>query len=221
MKVGSAQPRPKTRLRMISDPTAAIALHEHRNGISVHGRNERPEISQIPQANRKISAAATASRNGSSARSSQIHNSVWRTWASKNSASGRSTKATQNPTAAVQRTSASSQYRNAASLVIHVYRHVYCDLYFAQLDLWTASLTRRKQIRHGQHDHSAGRGPGNYIEQASVYVLAHQFFLVDQQQHENQHERQHYSVQNLRTDGYVKSSILRDQQHQRAARTDE
>ena len=41
------------------------------------------------------------------------------------------------------------------------------------------------------------RRPRDSVKQMRVYILAHQFFLVDQQQHEDQHKRQYNSVQNL------------------------
>ena len=41
-------------------------------------------------------------------------------------------------------------------------------------------------------------GPRHDIKQARVHILPHQFFLVDQQQHEDQDERQHNTVEHLR-----------------------
>ncbi len=44
----------------------------------------------------------------------------------------------------------------------------------------------RVQNTHSQDNHNDGRRPRHHVEQARVYILAHQFFFVDEQQHEDQ-----------------------------------
>ena len=52
--------------------------------------------------------------------------------------------------------------------------------------------------QRGQHDHNYGGCPGDDVEGGFIYVFAHQLLLVDQKQHENQHEGQYRAVDHLR-----------------------
>ena len=56
----------------------------------------------------------------------------------------------------------------------------------------------RQSQCHRQRGDNDGCRPGHKIEKPRVDIFAHQFFLVDEQEHEDQHKGQHDTIQHLR-----------------------
>src|SRR2546425_5392641 len=52
-----------------------------------------------------------------------------------------------------------------------------------------------------QRNQNERRRPSDYVVSPRIHIAAHQFFLIDQEEHEDQHERQDNSVYDLRQDG--------------------
>src|ERR1035437_8674659 len=67
--------------------------------------------------------------------------------------------------------------------------------------------------RQGQADHHYYGDPGDQVEPARVGPVAHEVFLVDQQDHEDQDEGQQHAVEDLREQDHFYQREAGNQDH--------